>query len=119
MTGLDQLLQRLPVKWLAKALVHDLPIPLEPIGIEGAENIVGVGLAATRFIDVFHADPPLADLRTGVQIATHRSHKRTQMQRPGGGWGEPPNVFRFLQVFSGLREEDARVNFQPSQSGAR
>lgn len=119
MPRFDQMFQRVLVEWFAKTLVYHLTIPLESICLEGAENIVGVRLTAARLIDIFHADQPLAVTRTRVKVTPHGGHKRTQMQRPGGGRSKPPNILTLLQTFSGLRGDEACVSFQPSQSGAR
>jgi hypothetical protein len=72
----------------APALILDLSVPLETVGLQGMENIIGGAGNFSRWIKVFDADQPLAPMAARIKIASKGGHKGSEVQGTGGRGGE-------------------------------
>src|SRR5258708_37798803 len=77
--------------------MDDLAVPPEAESIQRAQDFVGGAGYAARPVEVLDAAEPAAAGRTGIEPARHRGNERAHVQRPGGRWGEPPDVHRGLE----------------------
>jgi hypothetical protein len=84
--------QSFAIELRALGLIGYRPVPLKPEGCQGTQNIVGPFRPAARRVEIFHAQQPLSAGTLGVEIAAHRGNQRTEMQGPGGRWGEAAAV---------------------------
>lgn len=69
-------------------------MPVEAESFEGAENGIGGARYATRGVDVFHADEPLALVRLGIEVAGDGGDERAEMEGTRGRWREAAYILR-------------------------
>src|ERR1700694_5923714 len=84
--------KRVAVKLSALALIDHRIVPLEPEVFERPHDLVsGAGLLARR-VQILDAHQPPSARRARIEPAGERSDQRTEVQRPGGRWREPPCI---------------------------
>lgn len=119
MAAFDKLVQGSLVEFLAFALIDDLSIPLEAVSLKQAQDFIGMSLVAARLVQVFHSQQPLAAMLACIEITANGGNQGAEMQRPGRGGREAPDVISRAQAFPTFCDEAVLISFQPIQAGTR
>src|SRR5690606_20298803 len=86
------MVEHLLVKRQALALPDYLAVPMQAVGVEGAQDVFGGAGNIARRIQVFDADQPLPVVMACVQITGDGGQQRAEMQVTTGGGGEGPDI---------------------------
>jgi hypothetical protein len=96
-SGRPEAVQGRLVERHSAALINDLAVPFETKSLERAEDAVCAAGHDARGVEILDAHQPAAALVAGIEVASHRGEKRTQVQIPGRGRGEAADVLPAAQ----------------------